>query len=313
MLFGSRKQVFQDGGEKSRPKPRVIPRAGSFHTSPIKDSAKRLRGYLKGARPRFAIDLTFYGQWTRPFCFLVQVSYHLRQAQDCNRLAAVKDDPMIRTPYALTRRAFLNGVAHIAASALGIAIALQTPAQAQTTFSPSETQYIAALGDTAATSGTDAATWGLWAIDPGPRGVQIDDYRSLVKNGGNAPAGWKYDSTAWWLEEHGLIMEAPVFPLPAGKYVVTGGRGVTSVLTVEPADAAGKSAWSLDDGASLYDVTHLGCRAALYTAQQGQACTPDATPQNVFPMRPDISMPAVTGCDKRDYQVLIVVGMMTGA
>lgn len=207
------------------------------------------------------------------------------------------------------RRSFCLGLVKFAA--IVISVGIGAPVHAQTTFSPSDTQYIAALGDTAATSGTDAATWGLWAIDPGPRGVQIDNYRSLIKNGGTAPAGWQYDKAAWWLEEHGLIMEAPTFPLPAGNYVVTGGRGTTSVLTVNPPDAAGKSSWSLADGASLYDVTHLGCRAALYTAQTGQSCTPDATPQNVFPMRPDISMPSVTGCDKRDYQVLIVVGMMT--
>ena len=29
-------------------------------------------------------------------------------------------------------------------------------------------------------------------------------------------------------QEHGLIMEKPDFPLPAGKYVVTGGRKTTA-------------------------------------------------------------------------------------
>jgi hypothetical protein len=185
------------------------------------------------------------------------------------------------------------------------------PADAEATFARIPTQYIAALGNSQASSGNDAETWGLWAIDPGPRGVRIDDYADLVANADVAPDGWQFDRTAWWLEEHGLIMEAPSFPLPAGQYVVTGGREVTSVLTVEGPDGTGKQAWSLSDGASIYDVTHFGCRAALYTEMEtGKACTPDKAPMSVFPMSPGTVMPAVEGCSKRDYQVLIVIGMM---
>ena len=40
--------------------------------------------------------------------------------------------------------------------------------------------------------------------------------------GGKAPAGWSWDKDDWWLEEHGLIMEKPDFPMPSGRYVVTG-------------------------------------------------------------------------------------------
>lgn len=186
-----------------------------------------------------------------------------------------------------------------------------TPAHAEAVFDRIPTQYIAALGDSGATSGNDAQTWGHWAVDPGPRGVRSKNYPRLIANGGVAPSGWQFDPAAWWLEENGLIMEAPVFPLPPGRYVVTGGREVTSILTVEEADANGAQGWSLADGASIYDVTHLRCRAALYTAKtEGQSCAPDKTPANVFPMRPGISMPQVEGCNKRDYQVLIVIGMM---
>jgi hypothetical protein len=184
------------------------------------------------------------------------------------------------------------------------------PAVAETTFAPGPTQYIAALGDPSATSGDDAATWGFWSVDPGPRGVWSTDYDDLVANGGVAPDGWQFDGAAWWLEEHGLIMEAPSFPLPPGQYVVTGGREVTSVLTVSAPDAKGQQAWSLADGATIYDVTHLRCRAALYTAASGQACTPDKTPVDAFPMSAGTAMPAVEGCSKQDYQVLIVTGMM---
>jgi hypothetical protein len=183
-------------------------------------------------------------------------------------------------------------------------------AQAEAAFVPGPTQYIAALGDPAATAGDDAQSWGFWAVDPGPRGVRVRNYTDLVANGGVAPAGWQFDGGAWWLEEHGLIMEAPQFPLPAGQYVVTGGREVTSVLTVEAADAAGKQAWHLADTATILDVTHLGCRAAQYRAQAGQSCTPDHTPTDVFPMRPGLAMPSVAGCSTQDYQVMIVIGMM---
>lgn len=185
------------------------------------------------------------------------------------------------------------------------------PAVAETRFVGGATQYIAALGDTGAKSGSDAQTWGFWPIDPGPRGVWTKDYQDLIANGGVAREGWQFDADAWWLEEHGLIMEAPGFPLPPGQYVVTGGREVTSVLTIEPADTAGLQAWSLSDGATIYDVTHLRCRAALYTAQgDGESCSPEKTPTDVFPMSPGVSMPAIESCRKQDYQVLIVVGMM---
>ena len=194
---------------------------------------------------------------------------------------------------------------------LPVVLMVATATLAEPAFVAGDTQYIAALGDPAATSGDNAQTWGFWAVDPGPRGVWISDYPDLISNGGLAPEGWQFDPAAWWLEEHGLMMEAPVFALPPGQYVVTGGREVTAVLTVGPADASGQQSWSLADGATIYDVTHLGCRAALYTAgSTNAACTPDKTNTSVFPMRPDIDMPAVEGCNKQDYQVLIVVGMM---
>lgn len=183
------------------------------------------------------------------------------------------------------------------------------PAHAEERFVRTQTQYIAALGSPDASAGEDAHTWGLWEVDPGPRGVWISNYDALIADGGVAPDGWQFDGDAWWLEEHGLMMEAPAFPLPAGKYMVTGGRETTAVLTVEAPDADGHQAWSLADGATIYDVTHLRCRAALYTPrEEGEMCTPDRTPTEVFPMSPGLSMPTVAGCSKQDYQVLIVVG-----
>jgi len=172
-----------------------------------------------------------------------------------------------------------------------------------------EPQYIAALGDPGATSGNSAQSWGLWSQDPGPRGCKLDLYPQL-KTAGVAPAQWKFDAADWWLEEHGLIMEKPTFPLPPGKYLVTGDRRVTSVLTIQPRDKDGNQRWELAGGATLYDVTHLGCRSARYTpATANNTCSPANVRTTGFPVNPGAAMPVVSGCRKQDYAVLILVGM----
>ena len=119
-------------------------------------------------------------------------------------------------------------------AAVGLTIAAVEGASAKDVFKRVPTQYVAALGDTSAKSGTGAETWGLWPVDPGPRGVRLSNFPNLKLNDGVAPANWKFDQASWWLEEHGLIMETPVFPIVPGKYVVTGGREATAVLTIEP-------------------------------------------------------------------------------
>ena len=172
-----------------------------------------------------------------------------------------------------------------------------------------EPQFIAALGDPGATSGNGAQSWGLWSQDPGPRGCKLDRYPEL-KAAGVAPAQWKFDAADWWLEEHGLIMEKPTFPLPPGKYLVTGDRKVTTVLTIHPKDKDGNQRWELADGATLYDVTHLGCRSARYTPAAGNnSCSPASAPTKGFPVNAGAATPAVNGCKKQDYDVLIVVGL----
>ena len=180
----------------------------------------------------------------------------------------------------------------------------------QTKFKRIPTQFIAALGDPGATSGSGAQSWGLWRIDPGPRGVWLDSYEKLKAADGLAPAQWKFDSTDWWLEEHGLIMEKPDFPVPPGKYVVTGDREVVTVLTVHPMDTDGSQHWELDDGANLYDVTHLPCRSARYTPAAGDgSCSPAKAHKTEFPVTPGGPMPPVEGCNKQDYAVLFVIAV----
>jgi len=172
-----------------------------------------------------------------------------------------------------------------------------------------EPQYIAALGDPGATSGNGAQFWGLWSQDPGPRGCKLDRYPQL-KATGVAPSEWKFDAADWWLEEHGLIMEKPTFPLPPGKYLVTGDRKVTSVLTIMPKDKDGNQRWELADSATLYDVTHLGCRSARYKPETASnSCSPANVRITGFPVNPGAAMPVVDGCHKQDYSVLIVVGL----
>jgi hypothetical protein len=172
-----------------------------------------------------------------------------------------------------------------------------------------EPQYIAALGDPGAKSGGGAQSWGLWSQDPGPRGCKLDRYPQL-KATGVAPSQWKFDAADWWLEEHGLIMEKPTFPLAPGKYLVTGDRTVTTVLTIHPKDKSGNQRWELADGATLYDVTHLGCRSARYTpVASHDSCSPANVRTTGWPVNPGASMPAVNGCRKQDYTVLIVIGL----
>lgn len=213
-----------------------------------------------------------------------------------------------RSMQRLTRRACL-------AMALLVTITVATESvyagdRGQTKFRRISTQYIAALGNPDATSGSGAQSWGLWPVDPGPRGVKLNRYHALKDAGGVAPARWKLDETNWWLEEHGLIMEQPTIPLPPGKYVVTGSRKVTAVLTIHPADSRGDRRWEIDQGATLYDVTHLACRSARYTpVTVSGSCSPANAKQSAFPVAPGGAMPPVEGCTKQDYAVLIVIGM----
>jgi hypothetical protein len=180
----------------------------------------------------------------------------------------------------------------------------------QTTFKRIPTQFIAALGDPDASSGNGAQSWGLWSKDPGPRGVRLKNYDQLQADGGVAPAQWKFDQGDWWLEENGLIMEQPDFPVPPGKYIVTGDREMMAVLTVHPADENGERRWELDKGAKLYDVTHLPCRSARYTPIAGSnSCSPARADRTAFRVRPGAPMPEVEGCNKQDYAVLFVIAV----
>ena len=66
-------------------------------------------------------------------------------------------------------------------------------------FQRVQTQFIAAAIDPVhgegmkASSGTGAGDWGIWRVDPGPRGVQLREFDRLQSTGGVAPRGWKFD------------------------------------------------------------------------------------------------------------------------
>ena len=188
--------------------------------------------------------------------------------------------------------------------------AAHTGSTAPLKFKRVPTQFIAALGDPGARSGDGAEHWGIWRRDPGPRGIRLHAFDRLQAAGGIAPAGWKFDPQDWWVEENGLVMEKPSFPLPPGNYLVTGDRETITVLTVHPADASGTRRWELANGAALYDVTHLPCRSARYVpTSDGTPCSPESAPRAEFPVRPGAVMPEVPGCAKQDYAVLFIIGM----
>ena len=187
---------------------------------------------------------------------------------------------------------------------------LQLKAAPTLKFKPIPTQFIAALGDPEANSGVGAEHWGLWNKDPGPRGVWLRLFPVLKAAGGYGPGGWQFDEEDWWLDENGLIMEKPTFPMQAGKYLVTGDREVTTVLTVHPKDSKGVQRWELADSAKLFDVTHLPCRSARYTpANSVSLCSPASADKSLFKVAPGTVMPAVEGCSKQDYAVLFIVGV----
>jgi hypothetical protein len=180
---------------------------------------------------------------------------------------------------------------------------------ASPSFREVPTRYIAALGEPDASSGLNAQAWGLWRLDPGPRGVRLKNFeRQLLSNGGVAPAQWQFDGSDWWIEEYGRIMETPEFPMPPGRYIVTGGREAVAVLTIHPKDDLGRQRWQLGNGATLHDVTHLQCRSARYTPASGNgACSPANVGSGIFPVRPGETMPDVEGCRKQEYAVLFVI------
>ena len=190
------------------------------------------------------------------------------------------------------------------------ALAAAAPsARAAEGFRSVPVEFIAALADPGATRGTGAETWGLWSVDPGPRGVRLHALDSLLAANGVAPAGWSFDPGGWWLEENGLIMEAPAVGLAPGRYLVTGNRKTQAILTIHPRNAEGRQDWELSGGATLYDVTHLRCRSARYTPEAaGQACTPAAARQSDFPVTPGAEMPPVPGCAKQDHAVVFIIG-----
>jgi hypothetical protein len=93
---------------------------------------------------------------------------------------------LTRSTQRLIRRACLATVLLVMIAA--VAQPVHAAGGGQTKFKRISTQFIAALGDPGATSGIGAQSWGLWPLDPGPRGVELNRYQRLKDAGGVAPA-----------------------------------------------------------------------------------------------------------------------------
>ena len=210
----------------------------------------------------------------------------------------------MKHPLKFTRRQWLT-------SAFGLFLTtISSPALAETKIRRIQTQYIATLAPVGATSGTGAESWGIWKVDPGPIGVWLRLYQALQKAGNIAPSGWRFDIDDWWLDENGLIMKAPEFPISAGQYYVTNGEDHISLLTIEQPDLEGKQAWSLSDEKTISDVTHGPCRSARYTPLGDTGtCSPKDADRSAFPLKLGEVPPLVGGCDRKNYAVLIVFGL----
>ncbi|MGB1159834.1 MAG: hypothetical protein ACPG40_01365 [Alphaproteobacteria bacterium] len=182
------------------------------------------------------------------------------------------------------------------------------PALGQNTrFRRVRSQYIAALGAEDATSGDNAHTWGHWPEDPGPIGVWLRDFEKLEANGGVGPKGWQFNRDDWWLDENGLLMMSPNFPMPSGRFLVTNAIDNVAMLTVAAPDADGKQSWELSDGRTLNDITHQKCRSARYRpTSEGAVCTPANAQKSAFPLSPGEDPPPVADCDRLVYAVPII-------
>ena len=207
-------------------------------------------------------------------------------------------------PAIVTRRRMLAsaGAALLAATA--------APTAAQQTFRRIPTQFIAALAGAEENAGTGAENWGLWRSDPGPIGVHLSEYEAMRKAGGRGPTGWVFDEDDWWLDENGLLMHPPEFPMPAAQFFVTDGESGVGLLTVEPPDANGRQAWALSEGITIGTVTHGPCRSGRYRPKGASgSCSPANAPLSIFPLELGAEPPEVQGCDRLEYAVLIVFGV----
>ncbi|KAL7529650.1 hypothetical protein ACHAWF_003064 [Thalassiosira exigua] len=162
-------------------------------------------------------------------------------------------------------------------------------------------QFIAALGDPNSSSGTGAESWGLWPTDPGPRGLRLFTYERMVDDPSAPRPAW-LDEKDFFLDENAIIMPQPEYPLPPGKYLVTGARELTTGLTIDS-----NGSWNLDEG-KLIDVTHMPCRAGRYRRSDGGDGSPLKVRRADFPVAPGGIMPNVPGTDKQDYSVLFIIG-----
>jgi len=104
-----------------------------------------------------------------------------------------------------------------------------------------------------------------------------------------APSQSKFEAADRWLEENGLIMEQPSFPLLPRKYLVTGDLKVTTMPTIQPKDKEGNQRWKI-----------LGCRSAPYTPATNSSCSPANFGTTGCPVNPGAAMPVVNGCRKPD-------------
>ena len=123
-------------------------------------------------------------------------------------------------------------------------------------------------------------------------------------------AGWRFDVDDWWLDENGILMKHPDFPMPPGIYLVSNGEDKAGLLTVEEPDERGGQAWSLSRETTIADVTHGPCRSARYTPLgEFGSCSPADVDQSIFPLQLGDQPPEVPGCHRTQYAVLIVIGV----
>jgi len=143
------------------------------------------------------------------------------------------------------------------------------------------------------------------------RCVALGRFPQLLKSGGVAPDGWKFDSQDWWLEEHGLIMEPPQFPAGSGRYLVTGERELVTSLTIHPSGRPERRpplGTRRPRHAVRRDTPGLP-RSALHTRHGRQIMPASQGTTGGISGGARGNMPPSPGCAQQDYAVLIVIGV----
>lgn len=124
---------------------------------------------MKGFLQLVSLQVLFFTRYTQAYSLPRNIPLVERKVSPLfGKVEQLNDEALsksIRKPLGKQlRRSFFISTSLALATNLGLAFA------APPGFKRIPTQFIAAIADPKASSGNNANEWGLWAVDPGPRG-----------------------------------------------------------------------------------------------------------------------------------------------